>query len=190
MVTKKLVVIGDGAVGKTCLLVVFSKDEFPTNYTPTVFENYLANIEVNGNQVELDLWDTAGQEAYDQLRPLSYPDTDVILICLSIDNPDNLENIRDKWSPEVKHYCPKCPVILVGNMKDLRTDPKTIDELAVRKRRPVQPEDGKALADEIGAVCYMECSAKENNGVREVFEAAAKAALKKRTPKIRRCTIL
>uniref|UniRef100_T1INH0 Uncharacterized protein n=1 Tax=Strigamia maritima TaxID=126957 RepID=T1INH0_STRMM len=190
MVSKKLVVIGDGAVGKTCLLVVFSKDEFPTDYTPTVFENYLANIEVNGNQVELDLWDTAGQEDYDQLRPLSYPDTDVILICLSIGNPDSLENIRDMWAAEAKLHCPNCPIILVGNMKDLRTDSKTIDELAVRKLSPVQPEDGKALADEIGAVCYMECSAKENDGVSEIFEAAAKAALKTITPRIRRCTIL
>ena len=55
-------------------------------------------------QVELALWDTAGQEDYDRLRPLSYPDTDVILMCFSIDNPDSLENITEKWTPEVSGH--------------------------------------------------------------------------------------
>ena len=69
------------------------------------------------DQVELALWDTAGQEDYDRLRPLSYPDTDVILMCFSIDSPDSLENIPEKWTPEVKHFCPLVPIILVGNKK-------------------------------------------------------------------------
>jgi hypothetical protein len=63
------------------------------------------------------LWDTAGQEDYDRLRPLSYPDTDVILMCFSIDSPDSLENIPEKWTPEVRHFCPNVPIILVGNKK-------------------------------------------------------------------------
>lgn len=67
--------------------------------------------------MELALWDTAGQEDYDRLRPLSYPDTDVILMCFSIDSPDSLENIPEKWTPEVKHFCPNVPIILVGNKK-------------------------------------------------------------------------
>lgn len=59
-IRKKLVIVGDGACGKTCLLIVFSKDQFPDVYVPTVFENYVADIEVDGKQVELALWDTAG----------------------------------------------------------------------------------------------------------------------------------
>lgn len=76
--------------------------------------------------MELALWDTAGQEDYDRLRLLSYPDTDVIVMCFSIDLPDSLENIQDKWIPEVKHFCPNVPIILVGNKRDLRFDPYTI----------------------------------------------------------------
>ncbi|XP_042262028.1 rho-related GTP-binding protein RhoA-C-like [Thunnus maccoyii] len=88
-------------------------------------------------QVELALWDTAGQEDYDRLRPLSYPDTDVILMCFSIDSPDSLENIPEKWTPEVKHFCPNVPIILVGNKKDLRNDEHTRRELAKMKQEPV-----------------------------------------------------
>ncbi|KAH1167991.1 hypothetical protein KIL84_003474 [Mauremys mutica] len=116
-IRKKLVIVGDGACGKTCLLIVFSKDQFPEVYVPTVFENYVADIEVDGKQVELALWDTAGQEDYDRLRPLSYPDTDVILMCFSIDSPDSLENIPEKWTPEVKHFCPNVPIILFSELQ-------------------------------------------------------------------------
>merc|ERR1712241_94647 len=176
-IRKKLVIVGDGACGKTCLLIVYSKDQFPEVYVPTVFENYVADIEVDGKQVELALWDTAGQEDYDRLRPLSYPDTDVILMCFSIDSPDSLENIPEKGTPEVKHFCPNVPIILVGNKKDLRNDPNTIKELGKMKQEPVKPEEGRAMAEKINAFAYLECSAKSKEGVREVFETATRAAL-------------
>merc|ERR1712047_59047 len=183
-IRKKLVIVGDGACGKTCLLIVFSKDQFPQVYVPTVFENYVADIEVDGKQVELALWDTAGQEDYDRLRPLSYPDTDVILMCFSIDSPDSLENIPEKWTPEVKHFCPNVPIILVGNKKDLRNDPNTIKELAKMK-----PEDGRTMAEKINAFAYLECSAKSKEGVREVFETATRAAMQVKKKKRKQCVL-
>ena len=93
---------------------------------PTVFDNYAVTVMIGGEPYTLGLFDTAGQEDYDRLRPLSYPDTDVILMCFSVDSPDSLENIPEKWTPEVKHFCPNVPIILVGNKKDLRNDPATI----------------------------------------------------------------
>ncbi|XP_050059701.1 uncharacterized protein LOC114130270 [Aphis gossypii] len=189
-IRKKLVIVGDGACGKTCLLIVFSKDQFPEVYVPTVFENYVADIEVDGKQVELALWDTAGQEDYDRLRPLSYPDTDVILMCFSIDSPDSLENIPEKWTPEVKHFCPNVPIILVGNKKDLRNDPNTIRELSKMKQEPVRPEEGRAMAEKINAFAYLECSAKSKEGVREVFETSTRAALQVKKKKKGRCRLL
>jgi len=176
-------------VRKTCLLIVFSKDQFPEVYVPTVFENYVADIEVDGKQVELALWDTAGQEDYDRLRPLSYPDTDVILMCFSIDSPDSLENIPEKWTPEVKHFCPNVPIILVGNKKDLRNDPNTIKELGKMKQEPVKPEEGRTMAEKINAFAYLECSAKSKEGVREVFETATRAALQVKKKKRNKCII-
>jgi len=193
-IRRKLVVVGDGACGKTCLLIVFSKDQFPEVYVPTVFENYVADITVpfNGStkEVELALWDTAGQEDYDRLRPLSYPDTNVILMCFAIDNPDSLENIPEKWQPEVKHFCPGLPVILVGCKVDLRDDEDIIKELAKLKQTPVGEEQGKSMSQRIDAKEYIECSARKKINVNEVFVKATLAALQTKTKKKKGCVLL
>jgi len=186
-VRKKLVVVGDGECGKTSLLVTFAKDEFPVRYVPTVFETYVADIEVDARPVELALWDTAGQEDYERLRPLSYPDTDVVLICFSLNNPDSFDNIPQKWTPEVKHYCPSVPCLLIGCKKDLRQDESVLRHLASLKAKMPTPEEARAMAERIGAVAYIECSAKTKDGVWEVFEAAARAALTKPRISIGNC---
>ncbi|XP_078278964.1 ras-like GTP-binding protein RHO [Rhinoraja longicauda] len=175
---RKLVVVGDGGCGKTSLLIVLSRDEFPEGYVPTIFDTYVADVVVDGRPVELALWDTAGQEDYDRLRPLSYPDTHVLLLCFSVDSPDSLWNIPDRWMPEVRHFCPGVPVVLVGNKKDLRHDERTRLELAARgKKEPVRWEDGRAMAEKIGAHAYLECSAKNKDGVWEVFQTATRATM-------------
>lgn len=96
---RKLVVVGDGGCGKTSLLIVYSEHRFPEDYVPTIFDNYLAQVRFHGHPVELALWDTAGQEEYDRLRPLSYPESNVILICFAVDFPTSLMNVQDKVCP-------------------------------------------------------------------------------------------
>ncbi|SCU95639.1 LAMI_0F03136g1_1 [Lachancea mirantina] len=176
-IRRKLVIVGDGACGKTCLLIVFAKGKFPQVYVPTVFDNYVADVEVDGRRVELALWDTAGQEDYDRLRPLSYPDSNVVLICFSIDLPDSLENVMEKWISEVLHFCQGVPIILVGCKVDLRNDPQVIENLRANGQEPLSQAAAQEVADQIGAVEYIECSAKTGYGVREVFEAATRASL-------------
>ena len=87
-------VVGDGAVGKTCLLMVYSQNAFPGEYVPTVFDQYQVNVDIKDRVINLGLWDTAGQEDYDRLRPISYPDTNVFLVCFSVISPDSFENVR------------------------------------------------------------------------------------------------
>ncbi|XP_015369721.1 PREDICTED: ras-like GTP-binding protein Rho1 [Diuraphis noxia] len=134
---KKVVIVGDGESGKTCLLRVFFEDIFPEVYVPTVFDYYSTVIEVEGKKVALDLWDTAGQEDYDRLRPLSYGEADVVILCYSIDNPKSLINIIDKWVPEVRYFCKEVPVILVGNKKDLRDSHQQDNDLSIDLDRSV-----------------------------------------------------
>lgn len=176
---KKLVVVGDGGCGKTCLLIVYAENRFPESYIPTVFENYVTLVQHDNKFVELALWDTAGQEEYDRLRPLSYPESDVILIVFSVDFPTSLHNVSDKWYPEVSHFCPSTPLILVGTKTDLRQDDHTRRMLSAQGQTPVTPEQGEAVAREIGAR-YMECSAKNGEGVAEVFSGALTIACKTR----------
>jgi len=176
--TLKFVVVGDGAVGKTCILVSYTTNAFPTEYTPTVFDNFAVNVMVDGNVYNLGLWDTAGQEEYDRLRPLSYPQTDVFLVCFSAAFPSSFHNARDKWIPEVRHHCPDTPIVLVGTKIDLRQDKAVITELAKTSQAPVSQEQGKALAAEVGAKAYVECSAYTQKGLTQVFEESIRVCAK------------
>ncbi|TFK95593.1 signal transducer [Pterulicium gracile] len=189
---RKLVVVGDGGCGKTCLLIVYARNVFPEAYVPTVFENYVTQKNFEGKEIELALWDTAGQEEYDRLRPLSYPESDVILIVFSVDFPTSLANVTDKWYPEVAHFCEGTPLVLVATKTDLRRDDQTRRMLSAQGQAPVTPEQGGAVAREIGAK-YIECSAKTGQGVQDVFNLALKDSMRgKRWGKMkqRRCIIL
>ena len=147
MQSLKCVVVGDGAVGKTCLLIFYSQKAFPEEYVPTVFDQYQVNVPVKNDAtgmeqiINIGLWDTAGQEDYDKLRPISYPQTvkinfwsseknvqiwdfcslqNVFLLCFALTNRTTYDNVEKKWNAEVEHHCPKTPKILVGCKKDLR----------------------------------------------------------------------
>lgn len=175
-INKKVVVVGDGGCGKTCLLMSYANDSFSMEYIPTVFDNFDTNVEFNGKTVLLSLWDTAGQAEYDRLRPLSYPDTDVFLLVFSLTSEDTLVNVVDKWYPEIKQYCPGVPFIIVGTKLDLRAD-----EMKKDHNRAVATERLVAVAKQLSAAAYCECSAKTRQGIKEVFNKALEVSINKVT---------
>jgi small GTP-binding protein len=177
MQTVKCVAVGDGAVGKTCLLISYTTKSFPQEYVPTVFDNYASNVMVGGKLVNLGLWDTAGQEDYDRLRPLSYSQTDMFLVCFSVVSPSSYENVRARWLPEIRHYCPGVPFLLIGTKADLRDDAATLRRLRERNMDPITPAMGHALSADEGAVAYVECSALSQRSVVDVFDAAIRAVI-------------
>jgi len=187
----KCVVVGDGDVGKTCLLISYTTNTFSKEYIPTVFDNYTTDVIVDNKLVHLGLWDTAGQSDYDRLRPLSYRDTDVFLLCFSVVSPASYDNISEKWYIEIQHYCPGVPLILVGTKADLRTDPDTLKELKSQGATPIEAAKGKTLAAEIKARVYIECSAMTQLNVKECFDEAVRAVLyKNKKPSSSKCVLL
>lgn len=188
----KTVVVGDGAVGKTCLLFVYAKDVFPKDYVPTVFDNYKTEVTIDGKATELLLWDTAGQEDYDQIRPLSYNGTKVFIVCFSCVSRDSFDNVKNKWVPELRKNCsPVPPIILVGTKADLKEDKAMLEKLQAKKETPIEEAEGRTLAKEIGAIAYLECSALKRQGVKAVFDEAIKAVLFPPVlPKKKPCIIL
>lgn len=132
---------------------------------------------INGKFVSLNLWDTAGQEDYDRLRPLSYPQTDVFLACFSVISPISFDHILHKWYPEIAHHCPGVPIILVGNKIDLREDPTVLSQLHEQRIAPINKPQGLEMAKRIRAVKYIECSAKTQKGLKDVFHTAAEVVV-------------
>nr|BAA87881.1 Drac3 [Drosophila melanogaster] len=178
----KITIVGDGMVGKTCMLITYTRNEFPEEYIPTVFDNHACNIAVDDRDYNLTLWDTAGQEDYERLRPLSYPSTNCFLLCYSISSRTSFENVKSKWWPEIRHFSAHVPVVLVGTKLDLRIP---------SSEKFVTTQEGKKMRKEIHAFNLVECSAKKKQNLQQVFEEAVRAVERKpKTTSKQSCKIL
>lgn len=180
----KCVVVGDGTVGKTCLLITYTMKAFPKDYVPTVFDNYNAVVMWDGLPINLGLWDTAGQDDFQMMRPMSYQNADIFLVFFAIDNPVSFQNVKYKWIPEItKGDSREVPRILVGTKNDCRDDETRLAELKAKNIKPVTYKQGKKLAKETNCVSYIECSAITNKGFRDVFGQTIMAIINFRSNK-------
>lgn len=192
----KAVALGDGTVGKTCLLVSFAHNRFPKDHRPTALDNYTTQLRTRqGGIINLSLWDTAGQSDYDAMRPGVYPETDVFLLCFSIASPDSFNNIKKRWIPHLKAQkaAKNVPLVLVGTKADLRHDHQTIQGLLDKGQMFVREADAKELGRDIGAIHYFETSAISQDGLREAFHEAVRIGMtpnKKKRKKDKRCSIM
>ncbi|MBA0597035.1 hypothetical protein Gorai_006852, partial [Gossypium raimondii] len=140
-----------------------------------VFDNFSANVVVDGSTVNLGLWDTAGQEDYNRLRPLSYRGADVFILAFSLISKASYENVTKKWIPELKHYAPGVPIVLVGTKLDLRDDQQFfVDHPGAVL---ISTAQGEELRKQVGSSAYIECSSKTQQNVKAVFDSAIKVVL-------------
>lgn len=175
----KCVLVGDSAVGKTALLVRFTSETFPDTYKPTVFENTGVEVYMDGVQISLGLWDTAGNDNFKSIRPRSYQQADVVLICYSVANPNSLASVQHKWIAEVRENLPKVPVLLVATQTDQR-------EMGMHRGSCISAAEGRRVAHEVHAKGYLECSSLSNRGVQQVFEYAVRTVVNQARKQARR----
>eukprot|EP00823_Brevimastigomonas_motovehiculus_P009561 TRINITY_DN9235_c0_g1_i1.p1 TRINITY_DN9235_c0_g1~~TRINITY_DN9235_c0_g1_i1.p1 ORF type:complete len:197 (+),score=60.13 TRINITY_DN9235_c0_g1_i1:74-664(+) len=177
----KCVLVGDGVAEKSAMIAAYAKSVQPKELIPNVFDNYSLTVTVDEKSVNLHLYDTAGQEDYDRLRPLAYPQTDVFLICFSVASPSSFDQVLTKWYPEVKKHCVGVPIVLVGTKSELRNDSKTQEELKAKELHMVTQEEGLGRSQQIGAMTYRECSVQTQDGVTTVFQEAIRAGVNYRS---------
>ncbi|KAM7535276.1 hypothetical protein Aperf_G00000099761 [Anoplocephala perfoliata] len=194
----KCILIGESGVGKTSLVVSYTKDDYPVQHEPTAFDTYVVDLRVENRQVDLQICDSGGAPGVRSLRELAYLDVHVVILCFSVVQPETLWALRDRWLPELvasglalnpaaletaaRLGClpktspnPRQPgpaFILVGCACDLRNDIKRLLDLSARNELPVNDAVAQRLAVEFGAEAYIECSALTQKQLKKVFDLA------------------
>ena len=166
----KLVIVGDGAVGKTSLLTVLKGEPFPERYVPTIFDNYTQTVKYQNKDYQLHIWDTPGQDEFDRLRPLSYQDAKCILLCFALDKRSSFINLAERWVMEINYYCKEVKIILVGCKLDLRTE----------SRDSVTDAEAQQFCKEHKFVSYISTSAKTGQGVDQIFPQVIDCSFQKK----------
>ncbi|KAG7461328.1 hypothetical protein MATL_G00208940 [Megalops atlanticus] len=178
--------VGDGAVGKTSMIVSYTTNGYPTEYQQTAFDVFSALVQVDGIPVRIQLMDTAGQEEFDGFRSLSYAHSDVFILCFSVVNPTSFQNVTKKWVPEIRACNTSAPIVLVGTQSDLRLDVNVLIDLDRHRVRPVLGPQARSLAEKICAADYVECSALTQKNLKEAFDTAIFAAIKHKARKAKK----
>ncbi|GBM15138.1 Cell division control protein 42 [Araneus ventricosus] len=185
--------VGDIGVGKTSLLLAYEMNRFPheIDLIKARCSSPFISVAVNCASWTVDLVDTVTFESVARMRPMFYRDAQVFLACFSVVLPSSVESLETQWIPEITYYCPETPYILVGTQIDLRDDGITVERLAEKNLKPITPEEGKKLAEELEAVKYLECSVFTREGMKDLMEEVvlAAAAVPKKKRK-RKCFVL
>jgi len=176
--TIKIVLVGDGSSGKTCMIQSYLNDSFNSEYIPTVFDNYKATIQIEEQPFQLALWDTAGQEEYHLLRPLSYAQSDLFMICFSVNDRFSFKNAVKKWHAELQKVAPNTPKMFVGTKIDLQGSENKAQKSRI-SIAPLSYEEIEKTVDEL-KVNYLECSALTQEGLKDVFDEAIRVVLRGR----------
>lgn len=167
----KLVAVGDDGVGKSTLLSVLNDCPFQSTL-PIIVENYIKKGIYKGEQYTLHIWDSAGKEEYEKLRPLAYTGVDVILICFSLVSRESFLNVEKKWFHEVKTYCKDPIIILIGTEQDLRQEgnPDHLSDDEINK-----------FAQEHKCSSFIPCSSKNKMNIDSIIPTVINECFKKKS---------
>jgi Ras-related C3 botulinum toxin substrate 1 len=160
----KACLVGDKEVGKTAMVMSYKVNKFLGDYVPTSYDIYSVDTQVNGRNLCINIMDLSGGDGYAKMRAIAYKGTKVFIVCFSLINRASFENVLAKWRPELGATAPRAPIVLVGTKADLKS-----------KGGAVSESEGRAMASQIGAVAYVECSTLTQQGLRAVFDAACQA---------------
>ncbi|KZS98858.1 P-loop containing nucleoside triphosphate hydrolase protein [Sistotremastrum niveocremeum HHB9708] len=168
----KILFVGDWLSGKNPVMESFITNKpideaDPNHYSYPTYYDFSLDVAMDSETYHLKLTDVR-VDCYERLRPLAYPGTDAFVYCFSTCYRDSFDNLEEKWYPEVQHFCPEVPFIVMGAQIEQRKE--------TEPDQAVSTEEASAWAVKYGAEAYIECSAKTMEGVRDVFEAAVKAA--------------
>ena len=201
--------LGDMCCGKSALICAYCRDRFSEYYTPTVGKMFQTELQISRRfMADFVVVDCPGRKDYACLRESVCRGADAAVLCYSTDCRQSLENIKTVWYPELQKYAPGIPIMLVGTKSDARdlskdstdvyesitdisakstengengtNDSKETDAKDDKNDEMVLIEDGEEMAKSLGAMGFVECSAKYRIGVRTVFEMAAKLAMSHR----------
>lgn len=164
----KVVLLGEGRVGKTSLVLRFCKDTYSESQAPTIQASFLdKTVSLGDSRVNLAIWDTAGQERFHALGPIYYRDADSALLVFDITDPDSFIKVKS-WVKELRKMVGEEIILCIaGNKTDLE------------RHRVVPRQEAADYAVAVGAQ-YFETSAKSGRGINELFASMAKRLLETR----------
>ena len=164
----KLLLIGDSGVGKSCLLLRFSDDQFTTSFITTIGIDFkIRTVDLDGSRVKLQIWDTAGQERFRTITTAYYRGAMGILLTYDVTDEQSFDNVRNWMRNIEQHATENVCKILVGNKSDVPEE-----------KRRVSAGRGKAMADEFG-IPFFETSAKAGFQVEDAFFSIARDCVSK-----------
>ncbi|KAG7237272.1 hypothetical protein INR49_032605, partial [Caranx melampygus] len=154
--------VGDGAVGKTSMIISYIFNGYNSEYRQTAFDVFTGEL----------------KEEFGHLRSLCYAHVDVFILCFSVVNPVSFDNVTSKWIPQIRAGNPTSPIVLVGTQSDLHHNVDVLIHLDKRRTKPVHFSRARKLAHRIRAHDYVECSALTQHNLKDVFDCAVSAAIK------------
>ncbi|KAI2641427.1 P-loop containing nucleoside triphosphate hydrolase protein [Hypomontagnella submonticulosa] len=173
----RFVFVGDTGCGKSSLLLRYHRGAFSSVHKKTKYEMFAKTVHVDGQEVDLELWDTSGDISLHQLQLISYLAWDAVFLCFSVDICGHLAYTQIKWIEEIRKNCNDAPIILVGLKKDKRVGSGMWAPTYRQLQAHIHATEESTASGIARAVKYIECSAKTGENVHRVFEEGVRMVL-------------